>query len=95
MFSYFYAAIQYNPIEIANNLEEQRRVYPGLPSRTPDLGLHNQGHEQDYAVRSDIPGYYRGIADNSRFVFEYFGLAIGGTSILIVVGVALENRKAA
>ena len=31
-FNYFYISIQYNPMEIANNLSKEQRYYPGHPS---------------------------------------------------------------
>ena len=31
-FSYFYSTIQFNPMEVANNLKQQRRLHPRLPS---------------------------------------------------------------
>ena len=55
MFSYFYAAIQFNPIEIANNLKKKRRLHSGLPSGSADIGFHQQGSRKGYLPRCHLP----------------------------------------
>ena len=58
-FAYFYASIQFNPIEIANNLKKN-----GLPPRQADQRLHHQGARQGYLRRRRIPRHRRsGTAD--------------------------------
>lgn len=93
MFSYFYAAIQYNPIEISNNLKNNGGFIPGFrPGRpTSDfiakvmnkITLFGAVFLGIIAVLPILVGTFTNIS----------GLAIGGTSILIVVGVALETVK--
>ena len=62
-FSYFYSTIQFNPVEIANNLKKQGGFIPGfrpgkgLPSRQAHCGLHQEGPEQDHPVRRHLPGH--------------------------------------
>ena len=59
-FAYFYASIQFNPIEIANNLKKNG----GVPPRQADQRLHHQGARQGYLRRRRIPRHRRsGTAD--------------------------------
>ena len=58
-FAYFYASIQFNPIEIANNLKKNGGFIPGFRQR-----LHHQGARQGYLRRRRIPRHRRsGTAD--------------------------------
>ena len=93
-FAYFYAAIQYNPIEIANNLKKNGGSIPGFRQGKPTsdfiskvisrLTLFGALYLSVVALLPIIVGNVVGIS----------GLAIGGTSVIIVVGVALETVKA-
>ena len=93
-FSYFYAAIQYNPIEIANNLKKNGGNIPGYRQGKPTsdfiskvisrLTLFGALYLGVVAILPIIVGNVVGISS----------LAIGGTSVIIVVGVALETVKA-
>jgi len=93
-FSYFYAAVQYNPVEIANNMKGNGGFIPGFrPGRpTADfigkvinkITLFGALFLAVVALMPVLLGVF--IKDNS--------LAIGGTSIIIVVGVALETVNA-
>ena len=56
-FSYFYATIQFNPIEISNNLKKNGGFIPGFRPGKPTVRLHPQGSEQGDAVRRDLSGY--------------------------------------
>ena len=93
-FSYFYATIQFNPVEISNNLKRQGGFIPGYRPGKPT---------SDFIARvlSKITLFgaiYLGIvAISPLIVGKAIGnsaLAIGGTSIIIVVGVALETVQA-
>ena len=93
-FSYFYATIQFNPVEISNNLKRNGGFIPGcLPGKpTSDfiakvlnkVTLFGAIYLGIVAICPLIAGKLLG---NS-------GLAIGGTSVIIVVGVALETVRA-
>ena len=61
-FNYFYVAIQYNPVEIANNL---RRNNGSLPSRQADQRFHHPHPEQDHPHRCHLPGCGGCAADHS------------------------------
>ncbi len=91
-FSYFYATIQYNPVEIANNLKKNGGFIPGFRPGRPTSDFIRR-------VISKITFFgalYLGIVallpiiTNAIFKID-FNLAIGGTSVIIVVGVALET----
>ena len=93
-FSYFYATIQFNPTEIANNLKRNGGFIPGFRPGKPTANFIAK-------VLSRITLFgaiYLGIVAIAPLVASKFisisGLAIGGTSVIIVVGVALETIKA-
>ncbi|MBR2782444.1 MAG: preprotein translocase subunit SecY [Oscillospiraceae bacterium] len=93
-FSYFYSTIQYNPIEISNNLKKNGGFIPGFRPGRPTgefiakvinrIVLFGALYLGVVAILPIILGNVVGI--NS--------LAIGGTSVIIVVGVALETYRA-
>ena len=56
-FSYFYATIQFNPVEISNNLKKKRRIHPRLPSGLAYQPVHLQGSVQDHTVRRYLSGH--------------------------------------
>ena len=93
-FAYFYASIQFNPIEIANNLKKQGGFIPGFRPGKPTVDFIKK-------VLSKITLFgaiYLGIVAICPLLLgKAVGnayLAIGGTSVIIVVGVALETVKA-
>jgi len=92
-FSYFYSSIQFNPVEIANNLKKQGGFIPGFRPGKPTVDFIKK-------VLGKITMFgaiYLGIvAICPLIVGKIIGnasLAIGGTSVIIVVGVALETVK--
>ena len=92
-FSYFYATIQFNPIEIANNLKRNGGFIPGFrPGKpTADFILKVLNKITMFgALYLSIVAIAPIITGN---LFGYSSLAIGGTSVIIVVGVALETTK--
>ena len=92
-FAYFYASIQFNPIEIANNLKKNGGFIPGFrPGKpTADFILKVLNKITMFgALYLSIVAIAPIITGN---LFGYSSLAIGGTSIIIVVGVALETTK--
>ena len=96
-FSYFYATIQFNPIEVANNLKRNGGFIPGLRAGKPTS-------EYIQKVLSKVTlfgGIYLGIIAVGPIIISNFsetasnsGISLGGTSIIIVVGVALETMRA-
>ena len=93
-FSYFYAAVQYNPVEIANNLKKNGGFIPGFRPGRPTSDFIGKVINKItvfgalyLAIVSIIPI----IVGNAIGIPS---LAIGGTSVIIVVGVALETVTA-
>ena len=92
-FSYFYATIQFNPIEIANNLKKNGGFIPGFRPGKPTsdfilkvinkITLFGALYLAIVAILPIIVG----------IIIKNTSLAVGGTSVIIVVGVALETVK--
>ena len=94
-FSWFYSTIQYDPVEISNNLKKNGGFIPGFrPGKpTADFIAKVIGKIVVFgAVYLTIVAILPIIAGN--ILPSVHGLAIGGTSVIIVVGVALETVKA-
>ena len=100
MFSYFYSTIQFNPVEVANNLKKNGGFIPGFRPGKPTadflhkvisrITLFGAIYLSIVALLPTITGNIMNAAGSTAGS----GLAIGGTSIIIVVGVALETTKA-
>lgn len=93
-FSYFYATIQFNPIEIANNLKKNGGFIPGFRPGRPTaefvaraLGKVTFMGAIFLSVVAAVPLII------GAFNSSLGNVAIGGTSVLIVVGVALETVR--
>ena len=93
-FSYFYSTMQFNPIEVANNLKKNGGFIPGFRPGKPTADFISK-------VLSKITLFgaiYLSIIAIAPIVTQNIigvrNLAIGGTSIIIVVSVALETMKA-
>ena len=94
-FSWFYAQIQYDPVEIGNNLKKNGGFIPGFrPGKpTADFIKNVIGKIIIFgAVYLAIVSLLPIIGGKVYAGISY--LAIGGTSIIIIVGVALETVKA-
>ena len=97
-FSYFYATIQFNPIEISNNLKRNGGFIPGFRPGKPTSDFIAKVLNKITlfgAIYLGIVAIAPLIAD--KFLAKFTGLgslAIGGTSVIIVVGVALETVNA-
>ena len=93
-FSYFYATIQFNPVEISNNLKRNGGFIPGFRPGKPT---------SDFIAKvlnkvTLFGAIYLGIVAICPLIAGKLlgnsSLAIGGTSVIIVVGVALETVQA-
>ena len=100
MFSYFYSTIQFNPVEVANNLKKNGGFIPGFRPGRPTveflmrvisrLTLFGAIYLAIVAILPTIVGNIMKACGSSAGG----SLSIGGTSIIIIVGVALETTKA-
>ena len=96
-FAYFYSTIQFNPIEVANNLKKNGGYIPGFRPGKPTSEFIQR-------VLNKITLFgaiYLGIIAVVPILVAHFsksasltGVSLGGTSIIIVVGVALETVRA-
>ena len=94
-FSWFYSTIQYDPVEIANNLKKNGGFIPGFRPGKPTADFIKRVINKIVifgAVYLAIVALLPLVAGN--LVADLQNLAIGGTSVIIVVGVALETVKA-
>ena len=94
-FSWFYASIQYDPVEISNNLKKNGGFIPGFRPGKPTSDFIKKVINKIIifgAVYLGIVALLPIIAGNLMPEVKY--LAIGGTSVIIVVSVALETVKA-
>ena len=96
-FAYFYSTIQFNPVEVSNNLKKNGGYIPGFrPGKPTSEFIHK--------VLNKITLFgaiYLGIIAVVPILVAHFsqsaaltGISLGGTSIIIVVGVALETVRA-
>jgi preprotein translocase subunit SecY len=93
-FSFFYSSIQFNPVEIANNLKKNGGFVPGFRPGKPTVDFIKK-------VLSKVTMFgsiYLGIVAVCPLIIGKIignsSIAIGGTSVIIVVGVAIETVKA-
>ena len=94
-FSWFYSTIQYDPVEIANNLKKNGGFIPGFRPGKPTADFIQKVINKIVifgAVYLAIVALMPIVAGN--LIPGAQGMAIGGTSAIIVVGVALETVKA-
>ena len=91
-FNYFYVAIQYNPVEIANNLRKNNGAIPGIRPGKPT---------SDFITKSlskitFIGAMFLGVVASLPIILGNVtgtNIQLGGTSLLIVVGVALDTGR--
>ena len=92
-FSYFYSSMSFNPVEVANNLKKNGGFIPGFRPGKPTADFITKVLNKITmfgALYLSVIAILPIITGN---IFGYQSLAIGGTSIIIVVGVALETVK--
>ena len=93
-FTYFYTAIQFNPVEISNNLKRNGGFVPGIRPGRP-----TSDYISKILTRITLVGaFFLGIVAVLPMVLSVTMsnpamYAVGGSSLLIVVGVALETTK--
>ena len=96
IFTYFYTAVQFNPVDQADNLRKYQGYIPGIRPGPPTAQYLDR-----VLTRLTLPGalYLAAIAILPSIFIRYGGFsqatsrALGGTSVLIVVGVALDTMR--
>ena len=94
-FNFFYISIQYNPVEISNNIKNNGGTIPGIRPGKPT---------SDFIIRvvnrvTIVGALFLGLIATVPYILEAIfgeamtGLALGGTSVMILVSVALETVK--
>ena len=91
-FTYFYTAIQFNPIEMSNNMKKNGGFIPGIRPGRSTSDYINKVLSRMTIVGATFLGL---IAVLPIFMSQgaNLNISIGGTSLLIVVGVALETTR--
>jgi preprotein translocase subunit SecY len=93
-FNYFYVSMQYNPVEIANNLRQSNGGIPGIRPGKPTSDYIQRVLSKITLVGAIFLGIIAVIPSIFAWIFpDLPNLALGGTSILIVVSVALETVR--
>lgn len=96
-FAYFYASIQYNPVEMANNIRKNSGMVPGIRPGKP-----TSDYIQKILSRMVLLGalllsvvalFPNFLSIFTNLIKHPVSIALGGTSIIILVGVALETVK--
>ena len=96
-FAYFYASIQYNPIEMANNIRKNSGAIPGIRPGKP-----TSDYIQKILSRITLLGaLLLSVVALFPLLFQLIttacgkpmSVSLGGTSIIILVGVAIETVK--
>jgi len=93
-FTYFYTAIQFNPSEIASNIKANGGFMPGIRQGKPTADYISGILNYVVLAGAVFLGFIAVFPIIVGIVASGFsGIAFGGTSLLIVVGVAIETTK--
>ncbi|MBR4578848.1 MAG: preprotein translocase subunit SecY [Oscillospiraceae bacterium] len=96
-FAYFYATIQFNPVEVANNLKKNGGFIPGYRPGKPTSDFIQKVLNKITlfgAVYLGIIACVPIIISACSKAAANTGISLGGTSIIIVIGVAIETVQA-
>jgi preprotein translocase subunit SecY len=93
MFAYFYMSIQYNPLEMANNLRQNNGTIPGIRPGKPTADFIAKILSKVTLIGALFLAFVALVPIIYTSVTGMYGLSMGGTSIIIIVGVALETVK--
>lgn len=91
-FNYFYIAIQYNPVEIANNIKGNNGAIPGIRPGKPTVTFISKVISKITLVGA----FFLGIIAVFPILFTgitNINVSLGGTSVIILVGVALDTMR--
>jgi len=93
-FTYFYTAIQFNPVEVSNNMKKNGGFIPGIRPGKPTSDFISRILSKITLAGAFFLGVVAVIPLVIGIVYpQLSGIQIGGSSLLIMVGVALETVK--
>ncbi len=92
-FTYFYSSIQFNPIELSNNMKKGGGYIPGIRPGKPTSDYIAKVSSRLNLIGSIFLGIVAIMPVIFGAVFKISALQLGGTSLLIMEGVALETVK--
>ena len=94
-FSYFYIAISFNPIEVSNNLKKNGGFIPGIRPGKPTADYITKVLNKVTLMGAFFLGVIAVLPRAANIISgnRISGIAFAGTSIIIVVGVALETAR--
>ncbi len=94
-FSYFYIMISFDPVEVANNIKNNGGAIPGVRTGKPTVDFIRKILSRITFIGAIFLCFIAGFPMLINIVFggQFAGLAFGGNSLLIVVGVALETVR--
>ncbi|MEG0272868.1 MAG: preprotein translocase subunit SecY [Hydrogenoanaerobacterium sp.] len=91
-FNYFYVAVQYNPIEMANNLQKNNGGIPGIRPGRPTSEFISKVISKITLIGALFLAVIA-ILPIGLGAITKMNISLGGTSILIIVGVALDTMR--
>ncbi len=92
-FTYFYSSIQFNPVELSNNLKKSGGFIPGIRPGKPTCDYISKISTRLNLIGAIFLGIIAILPVVFGAIFGITSLQIGGTSLLIMEGVALETVK--
>lgn len=92
-FAYFYVAIQYNPIEMANNLRQNNGTIPGIRPGRPTSDFISKILSKITLIGALFLAFIALLPIVYGAITGMHNLSLGGTSVIILVGVALDTMK--
>lgn len=92
-FSYFYIAIQYNPVEMANNLQKNNGAIPGIRPGRPTSDFISRVITKITFIGALFLGVIALLPNILGAASGIDNVGIGGTTVIIVVSVALETAR--
>ncbi len=92
-FAYFYTQIQYNPVEMANNLKQNNGTIPGIRPGQPTAEFIRKILSRITLIGALFLSFIAIVPSIFTMAAGMNSLSMGGTSVIIMVGVAIETVK--
>ena len=93
LFNFFYVIIQYDPVEMANTIKQQGGVVPGIRPGKPTAEYLQKSMNRLAFIGAIFLGVIAVVPIILNASFQGVSFYLGGTSLLIIVGVAIETAK--